>query len=316
MSAATRPRSGGAWSGLGDDGDADRLTPFRGRHRDRRGVRDGGMREQHVLDFARRNILAAAHDHIVGPAGQEQIAVRVQPAGIARGKPALAHRARCARDTRRTPDRRAHRSRRARRPAAAGPPRRGSRSVPSAADDRPSRGGRGPAGSVDACAARCSSGPKQRDRRAGLGEPVGIGESRSAETARARARSAPRACGRRRRRWPAMRTDRPSTPASMRAMTRASIVGTRKALVARSAAASASQSSGSKAGSSTIRRMRVDRTQQRRDSGNVIGRHADQRGLVAPTPSRTRRCPGCRRADWRGAGRAAFGAAVVPLVKS
>ena len=42
--------------------------------------------------------------------------------------------------------------------------------------------------------------------------------------------------------------------ASMRAMIRASIVGTTNALVTRSAAASASQASGSKAGSITMRR--------------------------------------------------------------
>ncbi len=69
-------------------------------------------------------------------------------------------------------------------------------------------------------------------------------------------------------------------PASSRAMTRPSIVGTKNAWVARSEAASLSHSSGSKAGRSKNPPHGVDGAQQGRDSGNVVGRHAHQRGLL------------------------------------
>ena len=47
------------------------------------------MLEQHVLDLAGRQVLAAAHDHVVEPALDEQEAVVVEVAGVVGGEPAV-----------------------------------------------------------------------------------------------------------------------------------------------------------------------------------------------------------------------------------
>src|SRR5207253_10675907 len=47
------------------------------------------MRQQRVLDFGRRNVLAAPPDHLLEPPGQEDIALLVAVAGIAGVQPAI-----------------------------------------------------------------------------------------------------------------------------------------------------------------------------------------------------------------------------------
>ena len=48
------------------------------------------VQRQHAFDFSRRDVLAAGNDHIVNPAGDEEIAVSVDKAGIPGEVPALA----------------------------------------------------------------------------------------------------------------------------------------------------------------------------------------------------------------------------------
>ena len=57
--------------------------------RDHRGGPDARLGEQDVLDFPRVDLLAAPVDHVVGPAGQEQVAVLVEVAQVAGVEPAL-----------------------------------------------------------------------------------------------------------------------------------------------------------------------------------------------------------------------------------
>ena len=57
--------------------------------RDHRGEPDAGLGEQDVLDFPGVDLLAAPVDHVIGPAGQEQVAVLVQMAQVAGGEPSL-----------------------------------------------------------------------------------------------------------------------------------------------------------------------------------------------------------------------------------
>jgi hypothetical protein len=56
--------------------------------RDHRGGPDAGLSEQEVLDFPRVDLLAAPVDHVVGPPGQEQVAVLVEVAQVAGVEPA------------------------------------------------------------------------------------------------------------------------------------------------------------------------------------------------------------------------------------
>jgi len=57
--------------------------------RDHRGGPDAGLGEQDVLDFPRVDLLAAPVDQVVGPAGQEQVAVLVEVAQVAGVEPAF-----------------------------------------------------------------------------------------------------------------------------------------------------------------------------------------------------------------------------------
>jgi hypothetical protein len=57
--------------------------------RDHRGGPDAGLSEQDVLDLPRVDLLAASVDHVIGPAGQEQVAVVVEVAKVAGVEPAL-----------------------------------------------------------------------------------------------------------------------------------------------------------------------------------------------------------------------------------
>ena len=80
----------------------DRGAPFdEGRHdlapalvgeTDHRHFRDRGMQREAAFDLDRRHVLAAGDDHVVDPAGDEQIAVGVDIAGIAGEVPAVAQR--------------------------------------------------------------------------------------------------------------------------------------------------------------------------------------------------------------------------------
>ena len=55
--------------------------------RDHRSEPDAGLGEQNVLDFPRVDLLAAPVDHVIGPAGQEQVAVPVQTTQVAGVEP-------------------------------------------------------------------------------------------------------------------------------------------------------------------------------------------------------------------------------------
>src|ERR1700722_6156727 len=66
-----------------------RLTPFDRRNSNDRGLIDGRMAHQHGLDFRRRDILTAANDHVVLAAGEEHVAILIDPAEVAGGAPAV-----------------------------------------------------------------------------------------------------------------------------------------------------------------------------------------------------------------------------------
>ena len=124
-----------------------------------------------------RHVLAAAHDDVVEPALDEEEPAVVEPAAVVGREPAVVEQRRCGRGTRRTPARPARRSRPAR-PAATGSPvgvadlhleRR-------AAAGRPSRAAARTSGSSLRERVAVVVGPEHGDRRAGLGEAVGVDE--------------------------------------------------------------------------------------------------------------------------------------------
>ena len=65
------------------------LTQLRVRHGETHGLAHGGMREQDLVDLARRDLLAAAVDQLLQAARQPQIAVVVEATLIAGAKPAV-----------------------------------------------------------------------------------------------------------------------------------------------------------------------------------------------------------------------------------
>ena len=158
-SLTSSPSSLGA--GLGDDDRDDPGAPLLVGHPDHGDLLDRGVRDEHVLDLGRGDVLAAADDRVVGPARDEQVAVGVEPALVAGGEPAVGRRARTRRrGTRRTPGCRAPRAR----PACAGRQHRAvarPRIWPSTpGTGRPAEPSRSrTAGSRGASAARWSSGP-------------------------------------------------------------------------------------------------------------------------------------------------------------
>ena len=103
-------RSGPARSGSRDHVGDRTLPEHLVAGRDHRGGPDPGLGEQELLDLPRVDLLAAPVDHVVGAAGQEQIAVLVQVAKVAGLEPAVrvdgADRAarRVLRDDARSPD--------------------------------------------------------------------------------------------------------------------------------------------------------------------------------------------------------------------
>src|SRR5262249_22138436 len=72
-----------------DEGGND-LAPALVRDPDHGHLGDCGMQRQATFDLDRRDVLAAADDHVVDAAGDEEIAITVQIAGIAGEIPALA----------------------------------------------------------------------------------------------------------------------------------------------------------------------------------------------------------------------------------
>src|SRR5262249_41277633 len=74
----------------------DGLAPLLVGDADDRAVGDAGVLVQHVLDLAGREVLAAAHDHVVDAAGDEEVALFVEEAAVARREPAVGPEARAA----------------------------------------------------------------------------------------------------------------------------------------------------------------------------------------------------------------------------
>src|ERR1700730_11437589 len=72
---------------LNESGDA--LAPPLVRHSHDRHLGDRRMQGQHVLDVGGRHVLASGYDHVVDPAGDEEIALRIEIAGVAGEIPAV-----------------------------------------------------------------------------------------------------------------------------------------------------------------------------------------------------------------------------------
>ena len=70
----------------------DLLTPRRMRHAEADRLGHRGVREQHLVNLARRDLLAAAIDHLLEPSGQRQIAVLVEESLVAGPEPAIDER--------------------------------------------------------------------------------------------------------------------------------------------------------------------------------------------------------------------------------
>src|SRR3970282_2313467 len=68
------------------------LTPLHARHADNGRLVHRRVLLQHRLDLPRRDVLAAADDQVLRPAGDVDVAVVVHPADVAGVEPAAAHR--------------------------------------------------------------------------------------------------------------------------------------------------------------------------------------------------------------------------------
>ena len=68
-----------------------RLAPLLVRHADDRDFLDRVVTQQHRLDLDRRNVLAAADDHVLQAIGDLHVAVGMHDGGIAGVEPAVAH---------------------------------------------------------------------------------------------------------------------------------------------------------------------------------------------------------------------------------
>ena len=78
--------------GLQDDEGVRRFAPAFVRHADDGGLLHRGMPQQHALDFDRRDVLAAADDHVLEPIADLDVAVGMDDGGVAAVEPAAAHR--------------------------------------------------------------------------------------------------------------------------------------------------------------------------------------------------------------------------------
>ena len=74
-----------------DEGDDD-LAPALVRQAGHGHFDDGRVQRQAALDLDRRDVLAAGDDHVVDAAGDEEVAVGVEIAGVAGEVPAVAQR--------------------------------------------------------------------------------------------------------------------------------------------------------------------------------------------------------------------------------
>ena len=72
-----------------DDEGLDDLAPFDRRHADDGAFVDRRMTHQHGFDFRGRDIFAAADDHVVLAAGEEDVAVVVEPSEVAGRAPSV-----------------------------------------------------------------------------------------------------------------------------------------------------------------------------------------------------------------------------------
>ena len=160
----------------GDDGDTDspRPIPMRARRMRRRPRSPDASAARPRSRPARCSHRRARSRRQPGPSGASSPPSRASP-HRASGT-SLPHRGHCARDIRRTPARRARRSRRARRVAACGrlvanlDLHRGQRTTDRAEAGADEGIGRAMRGAM-------LLGTQQRDRRAGLGQAVGVGET-------------------------------------------------------------------------------------------------------------------------------------------
>src|SRR5207247_11011058 len=78
---------------IADDVRDDHLAPFAVRASDHRDFAHAGVPEQHLLDFARIDVGAAADDDVLGSILEREVAVGIERAEIAGMQPAVAHRA-------------------------------------------------------------------------------------------------------------------------------------------------------------------------------------------------------------------------------
>src|SRR6266571_4348548 len=76
-------------TGSGDHTQAVALAETRVRHPNNGGVQDLGMRVQHLLDFARKELLPAAVNHLLQASHDPYVASAVELAEIASPKPAV-----------------------------------------------------------------------------------------------------------------------------------------------------------------------------------------------------------------------------------
>src|SRR5437667_3662714 len=76
-------------AGSGDHTQAVALAETRIRYTDDGGVQDLGMRVQHLLDFARQELLPAAVDHLLQASDDAHVASGVELAEVAGPKPAI-----------------------------------------------------------------------------------------------------------------------------------------------------------------------------------------------------------------------------------
>ena len=79
-------------AGTRHDHRGDALAPLDVRQADHRDLFHGAVRIEHRLDLGRRDVLAAADDHVVLASGEEDVAVRVDPPHVARRQPAVLRR--------------------------------------------------------------------------------------------------------------------------------------------------------------------------------------------------------------------------------
>jgi hypothetical protein len=84
-------------AGLGLNEGRDHLPPFPIGDADHGRIRNAGVRKQDVLDLARIDILPAPNDHVLQPALNSHIALRVDAAEVAGVEPALRVESLCSR---------------------------------------------------------------------------------------------------------------------------------------------------------------------------------------------------------------------------